>query len=63
MKFSNFVKTVKGQEMYNKVKPFSQPSHPSVFAEATPISYRSKLHFITVFMCMLAFAKQDDFFS
>lgn len=34
-----------------------------LFAEVTPLSYRSKLCLIPMVMCMLAFAKQDDFFN
>lgn len=34
-----------------------------LFAKATPLSHRSKLCLITMIMCVLAFAKQDDFFS
>lgn len=63
MKFSNILKTEKGQETYNEVENFSELSYPSVSAEATPVSYRFKLCLIIMFVCMLAFAKRDDFFS
>lgn len=63
MKLSNVIKTEKGQETYNEVESFSGLSYPSALAEATSVSYRSKLCLITMFMHMLAFAKQDDFFS
>lgn len=61
MKCSDIIETEKCQETYNEIETFSGLSYLSVFAKARPMSCKSKFCLITMFSCIVAFAKQDEF--